>query len=272
MKRSWTKEYLEILLRGNDPREFIKEKLPKHLFKYCNFQDKNHLDNLRNSIGYLSPADKFNDPYDSRLYASREITKDGRIFDLNNVSDFFQEKIKVASFSASCIEKSLLMWGHYAHYHKGFCIKYDTQEILKLENILLPVIYDDKQFDLTNDRIKLKIEEKSDINILITGLIKYLQWEYEEEWRLIQMDKSDNTGITFEIPKPKAIYLGTKIRPENKIEIAKIAIEKQIPVCQMSFAETGKYELEKKEIKIEELKKLVEIWENTHKHVSSCGK
>ena len=49
---------------------------------------------------------------------------------------------KICSFSA--VNDSILMWGHYAQDHKGFCVEYDLEKLEPdhpLRRTLYPVIY-----------------------------------------------------------------------------------------------------------------------------------
>lgn len=241
---------------------------PKSLFKYRNFSCHNecrvitHLENFKNGVEFLCPTNNFNDPYDSKIFIDEIMSNDDDT-SLENVKLDMQQKTFVISLSASDITTNFLMWNHYSCNHKGFCIKYDLEEVLtKIANkgiMLSPVIYHEKPYNLTCDLLLYLYKEslrKSNIvqhneivqspNIMFkTVLIKYEQWKYEQEWRLISnKEYADKNEQKFHIPKPKAIYLGAKIKSENRDKIIKIAKNKKIKVYQMEFSKKDKYELE----------------------------
>ena len=75
---------------------------------------------------------------------------------------------------------SLLMWSHYAASHKGFLIGFDSrQDILAIDSQHRhkgKVLYTDERPS------KPTFEELSNDELLLT---KSKEWEYEQEWRII---------------------------------------------------------------------------------------
>lgn len=139
-----------------------------------------------------------------------------------------KDRLKVCSFSKK--NDSLLMWAHYSNNHTGFCVEYDIKTLGK-ENELLknlyPIIYSNDIYDITKHIIN---SSKNDLFLLASVLHKSIDWEYEKEWRLVFQNRAENI---YKMPKPKAIYLGSKISKENKVKISKIAESKGIPIIQM---------------------------------------
>lgn len=71
----------------------------------------------------------------------------------------------------------MLMWSHYSDEHRGMIEKYNC----------FPVIYSNKM----PQRMTLDINNKKELNESI--LTKSKDWEYEAEWRVIDID-GDNAG------------------------------------------------------------------------------
>lgn len=149
---------------------------------------------------------------------------------------FYDELIKQIKFNVSCFSEnpdSILMWSHYANQHHGFCIGYDTSKIPQMiKKEFYPVFYHKTFFPL--------IKNGEDINeYKFNSLIKYKDWKYENEWRLISNEKS--------IPlKPSKIYLG--VRCNHDIDFFKeIAREKNCKLYKMKI-DCSQYNLEAEEI------------------------
>ena len=72
------------------------------------------------------------------------------------------------------------------------------------------------------------------LGIYIATLTKAKDWEYENEWRII-----NNTGTLFQpVPKPTAIYLGTcfnKNEATLQNELLGLATSLNIPVSKMKI-------------------------------------
>lgn len=130
--------------------------------------------------------------------------------------------IKICSFSER--NDSLLMWSHYSGQHTGFCIEYNIEllsEFDKLRLELYPINYSDKLYKAPINNL---------FNHILSATYKSLEWDYEDEWRLIVIDEKNSEYL---MPKPKAIYLGSKISDENKDKILKIVEHQNIPIYQM---------------------------------------
>jgi hypothetical protein len=118
---------------------------------------------------------------------------------------------KVCSFSA--INDSLLMWGHYADNHRGFCIEYDLEGLVadhRLRRTLFPVIYTNKTYDLTPWAVTLVSPDRGRFNteLLILCLIyKCDEWKYEEEWRMVRVTPTEELDQNCPVPTPARIYL-----------------------------------------------------------------
>ena len=156
---------------------------------------------------------------------------------------------------------SMLMWSHYADYHKGFCIVYnksvDTEadvyasddSLIKKKPVLMPVEYVETQLDLTEE-VSEYVRAYKMPNIMemyppFTNLSqeklrkaitqKSLDWEYEKEWRIIprHISLEHESNLHHMIAKPAALIIGCKCSEQDKHELIEIANDKKIPVFWM---------------------------------------
>lgn len=122
----------------------------------------------------------------------------------------------VCCFSAK--SDSTLMWSHYANSNKGICISYDFNQWkqgVPQRNLLFPIAYSNTPIgisDLLDDEQKKLCEYPIDTAVLCAALNKAVEWNYENEWRLLLILESGHDS-TQRIPirifvKPSAIYFG----------------------------------------------------------------
>jgi len=189
------------------------------LYKYRNFGE--HTDNIiKNSSLYLSPIKKFNDPFDSNLsyhqyYAKSAILKywkdsvkkhKNEALSLGFQSDYIRKAMKMHSKNEIFVEQhnrirqehlnkmgvlslsqtstSILMWSHYANNHKGLVFefepKYSNSCLAKPMKVDYEITYDVLSYVANSE-----IREKQYIKEL---LMKFLDWSYEKEYRVIELN------------------------------------------------------------------------------------
>ncbi len=151
--------------------------------------------------------------------------------------------------------KSILMWSHYSDNHKGLCIEYNFKELSNHDlgtRLLCPVFYQDELFDaseyiknsIVNDTREIDepiiVSHMADhFNMMmyeLAALVKSKEWSYEKEWRFVS-----GFGVDLKFlrsPKPKAVYLGSKVFKEHKNEVLKIAKKRNFNVYQMQMDES----------------------------------
>lgn len=116
---------------------------------------------------------------------------------------------------------SILMWSHYADYHKGFALEYDFwgNEINgKASSALFPVLYSNEPYN-AKEVVSAIILKKQGYEVpvpdtyfwLKAALFKAKEWEYENEWRLLKFRKEDEPLYTSIDLIPSAIYYGCRI-------------------------------------------------------------
>ncbi|ENH6782026.1 DUF2971 domain-containing protein [Vibrio parahaemolyticus] len=164
------------------------------------------------------------------------------------ISTVFEEKIQEINYnynktakqkylicSLSEVNDSILMWSHYADNHAGFVMEYDFTEAIDIKEKLHKVIYDNNIYqatDLLESYLVFGISKPE--LFLPPALYKSKAWEYEKEWRIVEISNGDNTSpYNKKVPKVKSIYLGVNVSPENEERIMQIASYKQIPVYKM---------------------------------------
>lgn len=148
------KEVLELLLKDCSPGKIIEENLPQYLYKYRSGSEWD-LDALENDSVWMGSAIEMDDPLDSKLLLTDEFRKQIE-YVVNNVEHFKKEKYRVYlndnSVQKDCFLCSLSeisdsddMWERYANNEQGFCIEYNTEELIcKIGLPLLPVYYGEK--------------------------------------------------------------------------------------------------------------------------------
>ena len=157
-------------------------------------------------------------------------------------SDMFKKNCGIACFTEQ--PDSLTMWAHYAENHRGICVEYTKEELLKLSSsgsdVLFPVYYSDEMQDFTEEFLEAGVQYLPDLiesansndyhpygNKLIEfgwenkyiqsfGSQKSTAWEAENEWRLIYpLPDTENQEKRLLPVQISAIYLGTEISDED---------------------------------------------------------
>lgn len=159
-----------------------------------------------------------------------------------------------------------LMWSHYANSHTGFCVGYSKDDIFKVCDKLDRITYVDKP-----NKVNVSQFELNNIESLL--FVKSDEWKYEDEWRAIytlkeadvsHLQYSENYEKCFNDKdsekiyimngfasmgnqevlevnkhilkqcKPKVIYLGLKVQPQDREQLLQLAKDKEIEVLQMA--------------------------------------
>ncbi len=165
------------------------------------------------------------------LAAQRKMNEDM----VKDSSKKMSSAFKLCSFSERI--DSMLMWSHYANYHKGFCIEYDIKSIPYGDfraRFLYPVIYSDNMVDAT-EHILNGIDHEGFNNLYLNkaALVKATDWQYEREWRLLFANGIMDKEQSYCMGKPIALYMGAKIRPEDQGTLVEICKSKNIPYFKM---------------------------------------
>ena len=174
-------------------------------------------------------------PEEEKLRILKELKTDLKSFQENDDENTFAIQDKhIGVLSMSARYDSILMWSHYADYHKGFCVGFDED---KMRNAKLfgkggPISYTTK-FPQIDPRDERTIETS-----FLQTHRKAKDWEYEKEYRLTKLffpnePTLNDRKVSFPNDFIKEIILGLKISNEHKEEIVAIAREKNIEVSQI---------------------------------------
>jgi len=228
----------------------MSKKPPEILYKYRCFDARSISMLANNQIYFASPLD-FNDPFDCRAHeytfgnfsaeglklmaslhpkvspeainrentarlieALKEHPKIKQIgAEQQNELNQFNKDIGVLALSAC--NDSILMWSHYANYHKGFCIGFKNNLGLD-ENCVMEVSYTkNRNNDLVLQYLASQTMSPEDNHKrLIKEFIctKYSDWEYEQEWRIM-----GSKGIAIYPPScVDRIIFGLNMPPEER--------------------------------------------------------
>ena len=71
---------------------------------------------------------------------------------------------------------------------------------------------------------------------IIASIHKAKDWSYEEEWRFIAPLGPSESPYNQSVPKPKSIYLGSKIDNKDKNKVLELADKMKIDVYQMQLS------------------------------------
>jgi len=167
----------------------------------------------------------------------------------------FLSKLTITCFSASGW-KNHLMWSHYAASYSGICVEYDFEKMDKFIGFMYPVKYSSVRptislKDLGFTEVKrdengnLETEEVNIKAILACMLAKNKCWDYENEWRIINVEGEPYTPIFVETPFVKSITLGLDLDDICKQLLWDVCKERNIE-CYQLIINSSDYSLTRK--------------------------
>ena len=165
--------------------------------------------------------------------------------------EWTRERENIACFSERF--DSSLMWAHYAKYHEGFVLEYDTTELVHDTICPFPVIYGNERYDATEYEIEFlkwsvgyffydsssPFYATDQLHSIKSTTYKGADWKYEKEWRLLHSFAEDHPSKKYIVVKPKAIYLGSKMSESNKKIVLNLIAGKHMQVFAM-YVDKGK--------------------------------
>jgi len=239
-------EYLELFTKNR----------PTHLFKFRELNERT-LKLLESNEIWAARSDTLNDVDEAKFVIDEEalfhhykispasIVPPGiplneqppfiRKF-ISSIIDDYRKGINICAFSeTNC---SPAMWAHYAKEHTGICIEYEVEKIECRHEYIYPVIYGPNPIDLTEVLLayirlmttkistrmpipasKIPPEWEYNIDYLRWPFFKkYIDWQYENEWRLVKPGNSSDgrKGLIHNMPKPAIVYLGVNYGKNNE--------------------------------------------------------
>lgn len=214
--------------------------LPAKLYKYQPFTAI-ALANLKKRVWYFAPPAVFNDPFECRHDLRAEKPS---LADIEVLRESFQRDVAAGDTAfefllaleqrelAEAVDEmyaerspqlfrnfegrgvccfagrldSLLMWGHYADGHRGFCLEFDTSssEFDRFKK----VEYFEESPSLSVSKVVAGDTAGAFAAILCS---KPTEWAYEQEWRMFHASSAKEYGYGTECLS--AVYLGARMLP-----------------------------------------------------------
>ena len=225
----------QLIKKGIKTNQF-----PKFLYKYREFGPRTD-DIITNSEFYFALAKSFNDPFDCNLsyredYSFSEIEECKKRFLKRNpnisveikeylfktksdeyISSMRSSKQKLMNntgiLSLSKTNNSVTMWSHYSKKHEGLVFELDVEKDYTFFKMFGMVEYE-KEYELLSYLDADKEETTKQV------LTKFVDWEYEQEIRIIDFDKYGHRKFNKNLLK--TIYFGLKASKENIQHIIKL--------------------------------------------------
>ena len=172
---------------------------------------------------------------------------------LDNIKQLVNNRFAIACFSEK--PDSILMWSHYGNKHTGFCVEYDLTKCKSISalTMLFPIIYTDERatipmslIDFSNpDKIVPANDGQFIPDFVISILTKSRIWEYENEWRIIEMQSNLIDGHLLSSDMISKVYLGANTTPENEAALRAV-LKQEVPIEKYEIdAESYKLNLRK---------------------------
>jgi hypothetical protein len=252
----------------------------RKLYKYRALDTKIRIEQVHDIIVnhrlYCAPADSFNDPFEFKMQISldapEQIKTEMAIKQLRiKHPDFTLEKVRTLAqaFLDECernghdrikqrilndygivsftgILQNILMWSHYADGHKGICIEFCYSNKVHLDFFA-------KAHTVNYSKITPVINPFTE-DMLTIGkklLSKSIDWRYEQEYRIIELNRNQNQYYEFEPTLMSKIYLGLRISEENiqKIKSFVSEIPQNVrPILMKANPSSSSYSFEFKQI------------------------
>lgn len=259
-------EYEEIKWKGGW--------IPTTVYKYRDWHNSNHQKVLTEQSIWIPDSFDFNDPYDCNIPVSYDllmnneemarefisgivnkkvIPDDQRETDIQEFLDekkyndpSFLEKHKkemldssrsvMGVYTVTPVNNNILMWSHYAHEHKGFCIGYDSMKLFKFLGGGGDVLY-------SSEIPKISPIEEHGKQFHLQFYTKSIHWAYEVEYRLTKLNMA-NSPIKIPSDIITEMILGARMPLEYKQEIIEI-IKSKFPhiKCYSTVPRSDKFEL-----------------------------
>ncbi|TSA38876.1 MAG: DUF2971 domain-containing protein [Porphyromonadaceae bacterium] len=198
-------------------RRITNTGIPKTLYKYRDWNNKNHRRLISHQEIYFPRPSDFNDPFDGNIPVRWDLMTYGQCLEKNleiiNIvhKDKDQRQVReyakkmtdektlwhpdklakerpeqlekwnsiIGLFSLSAIPDNILMWSHYSSNHTGFVVGFDSESLCN--------DYDFDYLEPVNYQIEYPtisgLEEITD-QFHKKFFFKSQLWEYEQEWRI----------------------------------------------------------------------------------------
>ena len=179
----------------------------------------------------------------------------------------FLSRVTISCFSVSGW-RNPLMWSHYANAYSGICVEYDFSKITDFVGFIKEVKYSTTRpkislKDLGIDGLKLVPQgdknavelregEPHTENIMQYMLVKDTCWQYEQEWRILNIENQPYTPTYINLPFIKSITFGPRIDSVCKQLLIDICIQKGIECYELILSDEN-FSIDRRKIDIENI-------------------
>ena len=213
----------------------LSAKTKKSILKVYKYRGdfKRDLKALKSNYFWAPDFNNLNDPCETTItsetlksqskillpFFGKQNTKQfNEVFDL--VEGVLAHSKRMGIYSLSKTFNDELLWAHYANSHKGFCIEYDLEALVKTykSNNIYNFLVDYKKYPPSVDLNDVIKAAKSNSLIKKMVGVKSQRWKYEEEIRVITDDFGEHV---YDFDAVKSIYFGLRMPDEEKKELIK---------------------------------------------------
>jgi hypothetical protein len=154
-------------------------------------------------IDYFDKYDLFNS---INLKGKLIMSKFSTPFKKTSINEFYEAYLDISTgvLSLTSNHENILMWGHYAAEHSGFCIGFSTKHLLKLNAHYIGKVRYSKKYSSIYPNVD------DDKNIINMFFVKSQNWKYENEYRIIWKD-IESRIVKIDKKAIQEIYLGYRI-------------------------------------------------------------
>ena len=220
------------------------------LYKFRNFENRDRIREIFvEQKVWFAPYTSFNDPFEFRFNCSFDATNEEKIryfteilsrhhanepkdriakearsivLDKNKLCTFEdrmknikhpnEKYMELGIFSLSQNKENILLWSHYTNSHRGLCIEFKAIESNYAQREFLGKALEVKYPE--DNKIPTFNVYKDDRHDISNLLIKANYWEYEGEYRIIDIDGPGHRDLPEGIIS--AVYLGCNISEEDR--------------------------------------------------------
>lgn len=245
------------------------------LYKYYSNESEYAYENLENRKICFSPLESLNDPLEGLGAHAYEVSEKeseywaeiGSNLPENSSKIFTKDVWEVLNFKyrVFCSTKEYnnpLLWAYYANSHKGFCVGYDKEDILKISKKLNNIDYSETMCSINNFnnetleqvlytkssewsrenecRVLYELEdydvEHLDPNIYLSKdkkfdqKIRYLNGHVQRE----NLETICAEKFILKDCSPKVIYIGMKMKSNDREKLIGIANKLKIKIYQIT--------------------------------------
>jgi hypothetical protein len=229
--RSWDDKYHRHMLWHNEiyfasPKDFNDPFDSQILLQYERMTFSEQVDYYANALLAQTPG---LEPEEARSKAEKAIAEESRDKSEGlRIGRLAQQRLRDAwgVFTATTEPANILLWSHYASEHKGFCVGLDTarvdglmgdlREKRQLTALAVRVEYCVKYPALVPNKLSDKEYFRGQFGI------KYHDWKYEREWRLLLCHnrlKTFERTVSLDPQTISEVILGCAIPPSDEDEI-----------------------------------------------------